>query len=326
MFGKTMRLIVALAALLLAFRAEAAPRDLAQLTLPNPINKGLFAPAVFFNGSATSCSNATTGPTDASTGAMSQWFLVTGSAGTTRTLLAAYTGTQNRVLVQLRTSNDLIAGFANSAFSASANRVSAVTFSVGSLYHLFMVWDMNAAAGSKTIDIYINGTLQNGAKTDASAAFNVGYSGRTWCIGREGAAAVNRMVGCVSETWFATSSTGLTAASFAIGGKPISLGGRGEYPLGGTVPFAYFNSSAGSYGVNSADNTYAFSPVSGDQQVTQCPTSPTSSLNLHIARGSNEDDDFSRGHRGDLAQLFRLGSATARIDAALDARGNRADR
>ena len=115
-----------------------------------------------------------TGAVDGSRFLASLWFKKRGGDGTLTQLVG--TGATWRILSS--TDNTVEARLQAPGGTPQVFRNTSTTFTANpNAWHHFLCWgDTNAAAGAKTLEIMINGAADQGAITDAGAAFDIDYT------------------------------------------------------------------------------------------------------------------------------------------------------
>lgn len=209
--------------------------------------------AVDFDGTTTYLTRGAgvTGVVDSPTGIFSVWVRLDGGDGTTLSILCNTSLKVdisrlflNRFQIGLidPTSTSMLAFRSVSSYTASATWL-----------HILASWNVNAAVGSRTANLYINDVSDLSIPLDTGAAFNVEYTDSNWAVGARTSGSF-LFDGCMAEVYFAPGqfldfSVTANRRKFITVGKPADLGSDGSTPTG-IAPILYLNNVAQTFGVN----------------------------------------------------------------------------
>lgn len=187
----------------------------------------------------------------------SVWFRVDGGDGTTRRLSGFHNSLQHTgFYIGLRGTNVIEMNVGDHFNISTITLRTTATFLAGASWNnVLFSYDLNQAAGARSLQLYINNVSDINIIDDSGAAgvldwstlidsLNIGNleSGTTFWNG------------CLAESWYAPGvqidfSNSANRAKFISGGVPVSLGLTGNTPTG-TAPLMYFPNVAASVGTN----------------------------------------------------------------------------
>ena len=186
--------------------------------------------------------SGTMGVTSSYVGTMSQWLKFTSAATDSRIITIAGS---NEFWNLLGSGIYYRVGFNSAGFSSQYFWQSAAAIPADSAWHHIAVsWDLNHAANSKLIQVYLDGSpMTVGTIIDTNAAFQADYSVNSTTSYFEGDNNA-QLFGNVAETYFnAAVKIDLSIPSNlqkfrSAGGHPVFLGTDGHIPTG-TSPIVY---------------------------------------------------------------------------------------
>ena len=205
----------------------------------------------------TSRGAALTGIAASSTGTISAWMRLDGSNATEMWILG---GATSRVILRRSTSNTIQMLVEDSAGTNYAIWTSTSTFTASAVWiHVCAAWNVNAAAGARTFQMYINDVADGSLSSDVGVAFNAYYNDTNWGVGASNAGGVP-MNGALSDVYFAPGqyldlSNVTNRRKFITSTlRPVFLGKDGSLPTGSQPaiylanPYSSFQTNLGSGG------------------------------------------------------------------------------
>jgi hypothetical protein len=201
--------------------------------------------------------SALTGAADAYTGAFSCW-IKKGASSFQEILDLGVSGGSTYFQIRLTNTNVVFFRAYNSGATASFDWTSSDT--VGTSWsHLALSWNMNFSAGNKVLNAFLNGAaMTEASRTDANAAFQIGYNQALCRIGADTTAS-NKLTADLADVWFMQGGSvdftnSATLQKFrTAGGKMVNLGTDGSTPTG-SAPIAFFHIDLGAAASGFATN------------------------------------------------------------------------
>ena len=244
------------------------------LTFPVCLFGGGGVNAVDFNGSnqRITFSNATL--SNSSTGIFSVWFRQDIADAAAHTI---WDDGSTSAYIQLRYASNKGLDFNLRSLAGDIYRYRSANDSYNSTgvwHHFLASWDVNAAAGARTVHIYEDDSDNTGSAlsiTDTGSAYSVYYNGGggSSALGVTGTS--DFWNGCLAEVYFAPNQyLDLTVEANrrkfrSPTGSPVSLGADGSTPTG-VAPYLYLQNPASTFNINSGsgpDGTVVNGPLSG---------------------------------------------------------------
>lgn len=228
------------------------------------IVSGASFPGVTFDGITTYLSKSSdyTGNSDSSTGIVSFWFRIEGTANKTWYVLGSDANSTGGFSVQRLSgaggSFTAPYGFNISLASNASNRfqfgTTAGFTSSSAWHHLLASWNTNASSGARTSHLYIDDVSDRVTNIDTGSAFNADYTQSTHSVAADTAGS-EKFYGDLAEVYFAPGqyldfSNSANRRKFITDAlKPVELGSTGQFPTG-VAPILYLSGSKDTFATN----------------------------------------------------------------------------